>query len=964
MIKIKYIILLLVPAILLAQGSFRRQKIDRVAVSTESQITMEDTVRMDTLTADSVPYANSSNDIVSSTISQSELEQLEGISVNVQNELDLKLYKALPQNYIFVGQSDGNASGVSMSGEASILDTGALTLDNDSVIGKLLTGFTSGAGTITASDSILSSIQKLDGNVATKEPLLTKGDLTEATSSVLTILGGTNAVIGTGTSIQVQQATTSTDGYISSVDWNIFNGKQDTISGTANEIDFISNVIGIADNPIIPGNESITIPAGATGDRPVGVVGMLRYNTDLSAFEGFDGGWNPIAGGGGGGGLDMWTTSTSYVVDDIVWSGNLIYKALSAHTSGATFEADFALGYWVSMVDAIPLLGKGSLLTSDGLDNGEFTACADGETIVWDASETNGFKCSPLATEAITNWKNAGPVVIEAATTNPTKGSTSTDRLNWRRIGDSMQIQVQFRQTSAGSPGSGIYLFKLPTVCGTGSSQCQIDTSKLDTAAPAYSKNVGSGMISSNLATQIYTQVWVNGTDSLSMSGTNEASRYNVDNGTYGLAASDYRLSFTATVPILGWSSNNSVTSFDCDNLECVNEFSAYVDNDDSPVDTPSIISTNVDWLDPSTPITRNGEGSTTLNLVSGLNANEMACTVTAVNGSSNFWANIGTYTSSSIQVKTDQDAGSATDSNYTITCQRQGSDYNQYNQRFVKVNNEPTEEIIFSAMAGYSSNNAAVLYPNTVTTNTFSELATITHDSTNGLRLVALQKIVVSASASAYATGASGTVHTGWTYNADATQLDTSILSLPSGVKIGSVAKVPDGTSANGLSGNPIVKILNVGDSMAFQGDLNAVGSSTDDNVGGYISARPFNKSAFITGDIAELTETVKSTGATNPVMYSAHLTASTGAVSREVGNFINGSTCTYATGIYTCDISDANFSSTPNCWGIADDSNESFVTQITAASSTSVTIRIRDNGGSFALVNRNVNLFCHGVK
>lgn len=41
----------------------------------------------------------------------------------------------------------------------------------------------------------------------------------------------------------------------------------------------------------------------------------------------------------------------------------------------------------------IPLLGKGSLLTGDGVTNGEFTACADDELIVWDAAEVAGFKC-------------------------------------------------------------------------------------------------------------------------------------------------------------------------------------------------------------------------------------------------------------------------------------------------------------------------------------------------------------------------------------------------------------------------------------------------------------------------------------------------------------------------------------------------------------------------------------------
>lgn len=67
-----------------------------------------------------------------------------------------------------------------------------------------------------------------------KEPALTKGNLTEATSSVLTISGGTNAVIGTGTTIQVAQANGSTSGYLSSADWTTFNNKQATLVSGSN----------------------------------------------------------------------------------------------------------------------------------------------------------------------------------------------------------------------------------------------------------------------------------------------------------------------------------------------------------------------------------------------------------------------------------------------------------------------------------------------------------------------------------------------------------------------------------------------------------------------------------------------------------------------------------------------------------------------------------------------------------
>jgi hypothetical protein len=56
--------------------------------------------------------------------------------------------------------------------------------------------------------------------------ILTRGNLTENISSVLTIVGGTNAVWGTGTTIQITQASGSASGYLSSTDWTTFNNKQ------------------------------------------------------------------------------------------------------------------------------------------------------------------------------------------------------------------------------------------------------------------------------------------------------------------------------------------------------------------------------------------------------------------------------------------------------------------------------------------------------------------------------------------------------------------------------------------------------------------------------------------------------------------------------------------------------------------------------------------------------------------
>ncbi len=68
---------------------------------------------------------------------------------------------------------------------------------------------------------------------------ITTGDLTEATSSVLTITGGTDSVVGSGVTIQVKQATSGQAGYLSSTDWSTFNSKQS--SSLANGYIWIGN---------------------------------------------------------------------------------------------------------------------------------------------------------------------------------------------------------------------------------------------------------------------------------------------------------------------------------------------------------------------------------------------------------------------------------------------------------------------------------------------------------------------------------------------------------------------------------------------------------------------------------------------------------------------------------------------------------------------------------------------------
>lgn len=74
--------------------------------------------------------------------------------------------------FVTAAVSGGTATSFSGSLAGEVTGTQSATVvGNTAVIGKVLTGYTSGAGTIAATDNILQAIQKLNGNDALKAPL-------------------------------------------------------------------------------------------------------------------------------------------------------------------------------------------------------------------------------------------------------------------------------------------------------------------------------------------------------------------------------------------------------------------------------------------------------------------------------------------------------------------------------------------------------------------------------------------------------------------------------------------------------------------------------------------------------------------------------------------------------------------------------------------------------------------------
>ena len=106
---------------------------------------------------------------------------------------------------------------ITLSGQATGSGTTAITvtLGNASVSAKVLTGYTATSGTISATDSLLTAIQKLGYD-----------------KHVSVTIGTANGLSLSTQTLSLALASTSITGALSSTDWNTFNSKQPQLNGT------------------------------------------------------------------------------------------------------------------------------------------------------------------------------------------------------------------------------------------------------------------------------------------------------------------------------------------------------------------------------------------------------------------------------------------------------------------------------------------------------------------------------------------------------------------------------------------------------------------------------------------------------------------------------------------------------------------------------------------------------------
>lgn len=149
------------------------------------------------------------------------------------------------------------------------------------------------------------------------------------------------------------------------------------IAGTKVSPDFGNQNITTSGNLLMTGTGYIDIPVGTTGERPGSAnSGMLRFNSDLGQFEGYNGtGWGAI---GGGGGFEISTTPpVSPIVGDTYWD--------SDEGTAYIYYDDGVTSQWVPLVPSTSGGGAGFEVATTP------PASPSAGNTYWDSDEGNAY---------------------------------------------------------------------------------------------------------------------------------------------------------------------------------------------------------------------------------------------------------------------------------------------------------------------------------------------------------------------------------------------------------------------------------------------------------------------------------------------------------------------------------------------------------------------------------------------
>jgi hypothetical protein len=212
-----------------------------------------------------------------------------------------------------------------------------------------------------------------------------------------------------------------------------------TIAGTSNQIS-VSNgntspVIGLASNPIIPGNGGVTIPNGSSAQR-IDLLGTIRYNTSLNSYEGYTlTGWNQFSLAGG---VTSFQTTLVGLTPSSATAGGVSLDGTLGAASGGT-GANTLTGYvkgngtsamtaaaTVPTTDLSGTISNGQLANSSLTINGSSVSLGGSVTVT--ATASNALTIGTGLTGTSYNGSTAVTIAIDSTVATLTGTQTLTNK--------------------------------------------------------------------------------------------------------------------------------------------------------------------------------------------------------------------------------------------------------------------------------------------------------------------------------------------------------------------------------------------------------------------------------------------------------------------------------------------------------------------------------------------------------
>jgi hypothetical protein len=211
------------------------------------------------------------------------------------------------------------------------------------------------------------------------------------------------------------------------------------LDGTNNQISITNPqgtagnpTVGLSNDPVLPGTGAVTIPVGTTAQQPAGANGQIRFNADISAYEGFSGGtWQVFSTAGG---VSTFSGGATGLTPSTPTSGGVILGGILNVASGGTGVGTLT-GYVkgtgtspLSAVSTIPTTDLSGTVSNAQLANSVITI--NGNTVSLGGATT----VTATATSALTigtgltgtSYNGSSPVTIAIDSTVATLTGTQT----------------------------------------------------------------------------------------------------------------------------------------------------------------------------------------------------------------------------------------------------------------------------------------------------------------------------------------------------------------------------------------------------------------------------------------------------------------------------------------------------------------------------------------------------------